>query len=108
LLNSDHAGHRLTFQLLAQSSPFAHLAAVYRNFDWDVPLRFVHKSAGLSDGVLRTVVPEQNIGLAVTKPALQRAEPSARICLRRTAQRKAIVAKGDDFGRRTRHSGGHF
>jgi hypothetical protein len=97
---------RLTFQLL--SSPFAHLTAVYRNFDWDVPLRFVHKSAGLSDGVLRVVVQEQDISLAVTNPALQRAEPSARTCLRRTAQRKAIVAKGDDFGRRTRHSGGHF
>jgi hypothetical protein len=32
LLNSDYAGHRLTFQLFAQSPPFAHLAAVYRNF----------------------------------------------------------------------------
>ena len=31
LLNSDYAGHRLTFQLFAQSPPFAHLAAVYRN-----------------------------------------------------------------------------
>jgi hypothetical protein len=97
---------RLTFQLL--SSPFAHLAAVYRNFDWDVPLRFVHKSAGLSDGVLRVVVQEQDISLAGNNPALQRAEPSARTYLRRTAQRKAIAAKGDDFGRRTRHSGGHF
>ena len=26
LLNSDYAGHRLTFQLFAQSPPFAHLA----------------------------------------------------------------------------------
>jgi 4-hydroxyphenylacetate 3-monooxygenase len=57
LLNSDYAGHRLTFQLFAQSPPFAHLAAVYRNFNWDVPLRFVHKSAGLSDGVLQGVQP---------------------------------------------------
>jgi hypothetical protein len=46
LLNSDYAGHRLTFQLFAQSPPFAYVAAVYRNFDRDVPLRFVHKSAG--------------------------------------------------------------
>jgi 4-hydroxyphenylacetate 3-monooxygenase len=52
LLNSDYAGHRLTFQLFAQSPPFAHLAAVYRNFDWDGPLDFVKKSAGLSDRVL--------------------------------------------------------
>ncbi|HWL20977.1 MAG TPA: 4-hydroxyphenylacetate 3-hydroxylase family protein [Bradyrhizobium sp.] len=52
LLNSDYAGHRLTFQLFAQSAPFAHLAAVYRNFDWDGPLDFVRKSAGLSDKVI--------------------------------------------------------
>jgi len=52
LLNSDYAGHRLTFQLFAQSPPFAHLGAVYRNFDWDGPLDFVRKSAGLSDSVL--------------------------------------------------------
>jgi len=51
LLNSDYAGHRLTFQLFAQSPPFAHLAAVYRNFDWDGPLDFVQKAAGLSDNV---------------------------------------------------------
>jgi 4-hydroxyphenylacetate 3-monooxygenase len=48
LLNSDYAGHRLTFQLFAQSPPFAHLAAVWRNFDWNEPLRVVHKAAGLS------------------------------------------------------------
>jgi len=57
LLNSDYAGHRLTFQLFAQSPPFANLAAVYRNFDWDAPLRFVHKSAGLSDRVLNAIEP---------------------------------------------------
>ncbi|MGI9485468.1 MAG: 4-hydroxyphenylacetate 3-hydroxylase family protein [Geminicoccaceae bacterium] len=51
LLNSDYAGHSLTFQLFAQSPPFAHLAAVYRNFDWDGPLEFAHKAAGLSDRV---------------------------------------------------------
>jgi 4-hydroxyphenylacetate 3-monooxygenase len=51
LLNSDYAGHRLTFQLFAQSPPFAHLAAVYRNFDWDEPLRFTKESANLSDRV---------------------------------------------------------
>ncbi|CAN7441444.1 4-hydroxyphenylacetate 3-hydroxylase family protein [Phyllobacterium sp. LjRoot231] len=52
MLNSDYAGHRLTFQLFAQSPPFAHLAAVHRNFDWDGPLDFVRKAAGLSDRVL--------------------------------------------------------
>jgi 4-hydroxyphenylacetate 3-monooxygenase len=53
LLNSDYAGHRLTFQLFAQSPPFAHLAAVYRSFDWDGPLDFVRKSAGLSEKVFK-------------------------------------------------------
>jgi len=52
LLNSDYAGHRLTFQLFAQSPPFAHLAAVYRNFDFSGPLDFVRRSAGLSDNVM--------------------------------------------------------
>jgi 4-hydroxyphenylacetate 3-monooxygenase len=54
LLNSDYAGHRLTFQLFAQSPPFAHLAAVYRNFDWDGPLDFVRKAADLSERVMKT------------------------------------------------------
>ena len=52
MLNSDYAGHRLTFQLFAQSPPFAHLAAVYRNFGWDGPLAFVKEAAGLSDKVM--------------------------------------------------------
>src|SRR3954468_9179869 len=52
LLNSDYAGHRLTFQLFAQSPPFANLAAVYRNFDWSGPLRHVQQAAGLSERVL--------------------------------------------------------
>jgi len=51
LINSDYAGHRLTFQLFAQSPPFAHLAAVYNNFDWRGPLDFVKRAAGLSDRV---------------------------------------------------------
>jgi 4-hydroxyphenylacetate 3-monooxygenase len=52
LLNSDYAGHRLTFQLFAQAPPFAHLNAVYRAFDWDGPLAMVKDAAGLSDRVL--------------------------------------------------------
>jgi 4-hydroxyphenylacetate 3-monooxygenase len=51
LLNSDYAGHRLTFELFAQSPPFAQLAAVYRSFDFDGPLDVVRRSAGLSDRV---------------------------------------------------------
>jgi 4-hydroxyphenylacetate 3-monooxygenase len=38
--------------LFAQSPPFAHLAAVYNNFDWSGPLEFVRKSAELSEQVL--------------------------------------------------------
>lgn len=52
LINSDYAGHRLTFQLFAQSPPFAHLNAVYRNFDWSGPLDLVREAAGLSEKVL--------------------------------------------------------
>ena len=51
LLNSDYAGHRLTFQLFAQSPPFAHLLAVYRNFDFANSMRIVRESAGLSEKV---------------------------------------------------------
>ena len=54
MLNSDYGAHRLTFQLFAQSPPFAQLAAVYRTFDWDGPLDFVRKSAGLSDRVMKS------------------------------------------------------
>jgi 4-hydroxyphenylacetate 3-monooxygenase len=51
LLNSDYAGHRLTFQLFAQSPPFAQSAALYRSFDFENPLNLVKDAAGLSDGV---------------------------------------------------------
>ncbi|CAN7777879.1 4-hydroxyphenylacetate 3-hydroxylase family protein [Caballeronia sp. LjRoot34] len=53
LLNSDYAGHRLTFQLFAQSPPFAHLGAVFRNFDFDSTLGYVKKAANLSDRVVQ-------------------------------------------------------
>jgi 4-hydroxyphenylacetate 3-monooxygenase len=51
LINSDYAGHRLTFELFAQSPPFAHLAAVYRNFDFAGSAALVHQAAGLSERV---------------------------------------------------------
>lgn len=62
LLNSDYAGHRLTFQLFAQAPPFAQSAAVYRNFDWDVPLSFVKKGADLSDNVMKDIKPKDGDG----------------------------------------------
>jgi 4-hydroxyphenylacetate 3-monooxygenase len=52
LINSDYAGHRLTFQLFAQSPPFAQLGAVYRSFDFNGPLHLVKEAAGLSDKIL--------------------------------------------------------
>ena len=52
LLNSDYAGHRVTFELFAQSAPFAHLNAVYNNFDFLPALRFTQRAANLSDRVL--------------------------------------------------------
>ncbi|MFK8250835.1 4-hydroxyphenylacetate 3-hydroxylase family protein [Ancylobacter terrae] len=51
LLNSDYAGHRLTFVQFAQAPHFNHLAAVYNSFDFEGPLDFVRKAAGLSDKV---------------------------------------------------------
>tara|TARA_B110000459_G_scaffold179323_1_gene205252 strand:+ start:574 stop:888 length:315 start_codon:yes stop_codon:yes gene_type:complete len=66
LLNSDYAGHWLTFQLFAQSPPFAQSAAVYRNFDWDGPLSFVRNGAGLSDNVMHDVIEKASDG-AVSK-----------------------------------------
>ena len=51
LLNSDYAGHRLTFAQFAQAPHFNHLAAVYNSFDFAGPLDFVKKSAGLSDRI---------------------------------------------------------
>jgi 4-hydroxyphenylacetate 3-hydroxylase C terminal len=47
LLNSDHAGHRLTFQLFAQSPAFAHLLAVYNNYDFEGAADLVRRYAGL-------------------------------------------------------------
>lgn len=51
LLNSDYAGHRLTFVQFAQAPHFNHLAAVYNSFDFSGPLDFVKKSADLSDRI---------------------------------------------------------
>ncbi len=52
LLNSDYAGHKVTFQLFAQSPPYNHLNAVYNTFDFGGPLDGVRRSAGLSDKVM--------------------------------------------------------
>ncbi|HEY1321266.1 MAG TPA: 4-hydroxyphenylacetate 3-hydroxylase C-terminal domain-containing protein, partial [Streptosporangiaceae bacterium] len=51
LLNSDYAGHRLTFQLFAQSPPFSHLLAVYNNYDFKGPLDLVSRYSAVADEV---------------------------------------------------------
>ena len=51
LLNREYAGHRLTFQLFAQSPPFAQAATLYRSFDYESPLDMVKQAADLSDGI---------------------------------------------------------
>ncbi len=51
LLNSDYAGHRLTFQLFAQSPPFSHLLAVYNNYDFTGPLDLVARYSDVADAV---------------------------------------------------------
>lgn len=57
LLNSDHAGHLLSFQTFSQSPVYAQLAAVYHNFDWEGPLSLVRSAADLTPQV-RSPSPE--------------------------------------------------
>lgn len=47
LLNSHYAGHRLTFQLFAQSPPFSHQLAMYNNYDFGAVSDLVHQAANL-------------------------------------------------------------
>jgi 4-hydroxyphenylacetate 3-monooxygenase len=78
LLNSDYAGHRLTFQLFAQSPPFAHLLAVYRNFDFAKSMRIVRESAGLSEQVDRgTARRPQEDGKLASEPVEATPAPPA-------------------------------
>lgn len=51
LLNSDYAGHRLTFVQFAQAPHFNHLNALYQSFDFRGPLDLVKNFAGLSEKV---------------------------------------------------------
>ena len=63
LLDSDHAGHRLSFQLFAQCPPYAQTAAVYRHFNLGCAAGLRGgKSAGLTDRVKATQAPAQGDG----------------------------------------------
>ncbi|WP_144462124.1 4-hydroxyphenylacetate 3-hydroxylase family protein [Siminovitchia fortis] len=48
LLNSSLAGHNTTFELFAQSPPFAQQAAVFNNFDLDPQRELVKKAANIN------------------------------------------------------------
>lgn len=48
LLNSSYAGHMVTFELFAQSPPFAQYLAAFRNFDLEPCREKVRKAANLS------------------------------------------------------------
>jgi 4-hydroxyphenylacetate 3-monooxygenase len=63
LLNSGYAGHRLAFVQFAQAPHFNHLAAVYKAFDFDGPMDFVQRAAGLSDQIKAPAAPS-SIGKA--------------------------------------------
>lgn len=56
LLNSSHAGHMVTFELFAQSPPFAQYNAVFNSFNAEPMRQAVMKAANLS---LEQSVPEQ-------------------------------------------------
>ena len=73
LISSDHDGHRLAFQMFAQSPRFNQMTAVYRTFDWDGPFDFVKKSAGLSDRV-RPAATRPTSDRAVTRYFAEKAD----------------------------------
>ncbi|MEE9247542.1 MAG: 4-hydroxyphenylacetate 3-hydroxylase C-terminal domain-containing protein, partial [Dehalococcoidia bacterium] len=53
LVDSSMAGHKLSFQLFAQSPPYANLVAMYNSFDPTPMKKLVRKAADLSDVVLK-------------------------------------------------------
>ncbi|KMY42705.1 4-hydroxyphenylacetate 3-hydroxylase family protein [Peribacillus loiseleuriae] len=54
LLNSSYAGHRTTFELFAQSPPFAQQMAVFNSFDAEAQREMVRKAAVLKPAVSLT------------------------------------------------------
>ena len=53
LVDSSMAGHKLAFQLFAQSPPYANMLALYFNFDPTPMKRLVRKAADLSEEVMK-------------------------------------------------------
>ncbi|TCP29440.1 4-hydroxyphenylacetate 3-monooxygenase [Scopulibacillus darangshiensis] len=52
LLNSSYAGHKITFELFAQSPPFAQYLAAYNSFDLEQVREKVRKAAKLTQEVV--------------------------------------------------------
>jgi len=48
LINSDYAMHKMCFYLFGHATPYVHLNLVYNNFDFEGPVDFVRRAAGLS------------------------------------------------------------
>lgn len=48
-LNSEYAGHKLSFQLFSQAPPFAHLASIYHSFDFEPAKSFTRHCARISE-----------------------------------------------------------
>lgn len=51
MVNSSYAGHQITFELFAQSPPFAQHAAVFNNYDLTPNREMVMKAANLSSSL---------------------------------------------------------
>ncbi|WHX98701.1 4-hydroxyphenylacetate 3-hydroxylase C-terminal domain-containing protein [Neobacillus sp. DY30] len=56
LLNSSYAGHRTTFELFAQSPPFAQQMAVFNNFDLEPNRELVRKAAGIKPNTTKSSI----------------------------------------------------
>ena len=54
LLNSSYAGHRTTFELFAQSPPFAQQMSVFNSFDMEAQREMVRKAADLNSAITVT------------------------------------------------------
>lgn len=54
LLNSSYAGHQVTFELFAQSPPFAQSAAAFKNYDLEAHRNMVLKAANLAPHLVQS------------------------------------------------------
>ena len=106
LLNSDYAGHRLTFQLFAQSPAFAHLLAVYNNYDFDGPADLVRRYAGLEQPVTAAAALMSDLNVVGAACVACVRDRGARAAGRRAGRtRPRARRRGGDPGRADRGGG---